>query len=389
MNLDKSNMKKIMLLVALTVLLLWAMMNYTVVLMALGYIIGLCSPLLLGFCIAFVLNVILRTIEDKLFIFIDRRTGSRLWRGARRPLSIILSLGVVCGIIFFVINLVVPEVKNTATMLAEQVPGYVEKCAAWLSAVAAENGMDSINFNEIMERYAELKDSVMGLVKNVFSESFGIINSAISTTISVFSGIFNGIMGVIFSIYILLRKETLSRQAKQILYAYTPKRFADEALYVGRLSNKMFTNFVTGQFMEAIIIGLLCFIGMSLLKFPYAPMISVLVGFTALIPVFGAFIGTGIGAFLILMVEPIQALWFILFIIVLQQLEGNLIYPHVVGSSVGLPGIWVMLAVLVGGDMGGIVGMLIGVPLASVLYSLIARGTHGRLARKGINIEEK
>jgi len=393
MNLDKSNMKKIMLLVFFTLLMLWAMINYVVALRILGYAVGLLQPLILGFCIAFVVNVIMRAIEEKIFVFADRHTKNKVWKGVRRPLSMLLSFGIICGIIYFVFAMVIPEIKHTVEMLAVAVPQYINKCVVWISEFVRQNNIESVDVNAIIESlssgYEEIKSTVFNAVKNIFSGSVGILGSAISATVSVFSGVFNAIMGVVFSIYILLTKETLCRQAKQIVYAFAPQKVADETVYVARLSNKMFSNFVTGQCVEAVIIGVLCFIGMSIFKMPYAPMISVLVGFSALIPVFGAFIGTAIGAFLILMINPLQAVWFVLFIIVLQQLEGNLIYPHVVGNSVGLPSIWVMFAVLVGGSINGIIGMLVAVPIVAIGYALLARATREKLKEKKINVEDK
>lgn len=403
MNLDKENIKKIILIIVLAMVALWAALNFKLIGTLILYLIALFSPLLLGFCIAFVINVVLRVIEDKGFVFIDRAVGlkrantsesihslgrgAKIWNGFRRPLSIIISLGIIFGIVYFVFRLVIPELNNTIEMMAAELPGYMEKKAVLVVEFLNQHDISSVTVQQVMEQYTQLKTSVVNLIKNIFIGSVGILDSAINATISVFSGLFNFVMGIVFSIYILLKKETLGRQAKQLLFAHTPRKVAEEVIYIAKLSHKTFSNFVTGQCFEAVIIGALCFIGMSIFKMPYAAMISVMVGFTALIPVFGAFIGTAIGAFLILMVNPIQALWFILFIIVLQQLEGNLIYPNVVGNSVGLPSMWVMLAVLVGGSLKGVVGMLFAVPVSAVLYVLLARITKKRLEEKQIDID--
>ena len=218
--------------------------------------------------------------------------------------------------------------------------------------------------------------------------SGAVVNTAIGSIATIVTSLFNIIVGIIFAIYMLYNKEKFGIQAKKLAYGHLPKKAADELMYIGRLSNKTFGKFVTGQCTEAVIIGVLCFIGMSVFKMPYAIMVSVLVGFTALIPIFGAFIGTAIGAFLILMVSPIQAFWFIVFIIVLQQIEGHVIYPKVVGTSIGLPAIWTMLAVIVGGALGGVLGMLVGVPMSSVAYSLIKRYTNRKLEKKEIDVTD-
>ena len=214
------------------------------------------------------------------------------------------------------------------------------------------------------------------------------LSSTVSVASSVIGGVVNFILAFTFSIYVVHQKERLGSQAKRLLYAYLPEARSDRIIEILSLSHKTFSNFITGQFTEAIILGALCFVGMSIFRFPYALMISVLVGFTALIPIVGAFIGTIVGALLIVTVSPIQALWFILFILVLQQIEGNLIYPRVVGTSVGLPGIWVLVAVTAGGSLYGIVGMLFSVPVSSVLYCLLRETVRRRVKERGIGREK-
>ena len=198
-------------------------------------------------------------------------------------------------------------------------------------------------------------------------------------------GVFNFIVGFAFSTYMLLQKETLCQNAKKILFAFLDRGKAEVLISVGKLSNEMFAKFVSGQLTEAVIIGILCFLGMSLFSIPYAPLIATIVSVTALVPIFGAFIGTAFGAFLLLMVRPITAVWFVLFIIVLQQIEGNFIYPKVVGGSIGLPGIWVLFAVTLGGNLFGVMGMLLGVPISAVLYTLLRQSVFRRLKEKKIS----
>ncbi|MBM6860610.1 AI-2E family transporter, partial [Clostridium saudiense] len=203
-------------------------------------------------------------------------------------------------------------------------------------------------------------------------------------TVGFTSGLVNFILSLIFSIYMLLNKERLQLGMKKVLYAFSKKNFADKVMYLGKIANESFSSYIGGQFIEAIIIGVLCFIGMLVLRMPYALLISVLVAVTALIPIFGAFIGTIPSAFIILIIDPMKALWFIIFIIVLQQIEGNLIYPKVVGSSVGLPPIWVMLAMLIGGNTFGLLGMLLGIPTFSVIYKVSREYINKRLNNKNI-----
>lgn len=392
MDLNKNNIKKIIFIIAIGLLMLWTVINYKSVLSFANYILWLINPLIVGLAIAFILNVCVRRIEKRFFVIPDQKCG-RIWKCVRRPLSVLISLGIVAGIIVVILTMIVPEIKNASQMLMTDFPSYWQDLQRIIDDITDQYGMESFMLPSLEFNEKLFEDALKMLFKTDFSantlgSAIDMTSSVIDVTASIVTAVFNSIMGFVFAIYMLLRKETLARQAKQITYAFLPRKAADEALYIGRLSNEMFSHFVTGQCTEAVIIGLLCLLGMSILKMPYATMISILVGFTALIPVFGAFIGTAAGAFLILMVQPIKALWFVLFIIVLQQVEGNVIYPRVVGSSIGLPALWVMLAVLVGGTAGGVLGMLISVPLSSVIYCLIGRAAKMRLSEKKISVDD-
>ncbi len=391
MELNKENVKKIIMILAAAFLMLWAVINYQKVFTFAKYLLILLNPLIIGIAIAFILNVCVRSIESRLFRPLDAHLG-RIWNKARRPLSILLSIAFVTGIIVIITTMIVPEIRNAGKMLITEFPGYWNNLQNMINDLTARFNLEDIvlpsldiNDENVSETLKKLMHS--DISDKVFNTALDMTTSVIGVTASVITVTFNSIMGMVFAVYILFRKEILARQAKQIAYAYLPRKAADEALYIARLSNTMFSKFVTGQCTEAVIIGVLCFLGMTIFKMPYAPMISVLVGFTALIPVFGAFIGTAIGAFLILMISPVKAFWFIIFIIVLQQVEGDLIYPKVVGSSIGLPGIWVMLAVIVGGSSGGVLGMLVSVPISSVLYCLIGRSAKGRLEKRNITVD--
>ncbi|HIZ56943.1 MAG TPA: AI-2E family transporter, partial [Firmicutes bacterium] len=257
----------------------------------------------------------------------------------------------------------------------------------WIQELLLTLGLsaDTLSLSNIQIDWAKLAESVSDFLQY---GSTNLFHTTVGITTSIFSGFFNLILGSVFSIYLLLQKERLCLQAKKLLFAYLPEQRVHTILRIGSLSNKTFSGFVTGQVVEAAIIGILCFIGMKIFSMPYASMISCLVGLTALIPIFGAFIGTAIGAFLILMDNPMQAVWFILFIIILQQVEGNLIYPKVVGKSVGLPGIWVLTAITIGGSTFGIAGMLFSVPLCSVLYCMLKESVAKRLKNKKITVQE-
>ena len=382
MDLNRKNMKKILLLVFLSILLLVGLLNLSKVFAVAKILLGFLMPLIVGCCIAFIFNTLLLLIEDKLFAPLNRK-NFKVWTRIRRPICLTLTVGLIAGVVFILLFLIVPELKRTFTVMIDNMPTYIKQIQSWTENllktwnIPAESLTIQINWEKIGSTFVEY-----------FKNDSSFLNKTVDITASIFNGIFNFVLGIVFAIYILLQKEKLGNQVTRILYAYCPKHRADRVIEVATLSYKTFSRFVTGQFTEAVIIGILCFLGMQIFRMPYAPMISALVGATALIPVFGAFIGTGIGAFLILMDSPIKAVWFVVFIIVLQQLEGDIIYPKVVGSSVGLPGIWVLFAVTLGGCAMGVVGMLISVPISSILYSLLREAVDKRLARKQIKIPD-
>ena len=382
MELNRKNMKKILLIIAFAILLFLGLQNLSKVMGVAGRVFSLLTPFLFGGCAAFIMNVPLKLIENKLFAPLNSRKG-KVWEKCRRPVCIFLTFLLFVGLIWLVVALVVPELVRTILSLKDVAPPFFEQVGNWLIKTAQELHIDtsflsSLEFDFTKINWEKIAPTALNFLQN---GAIGIMNAASS----IFSGIFNLVLGIAFSFYILFQKEKLAGQVRRICYAYFPEERVDYALEIGGLSNKIFSNFITGQFTEAIIIGILCFAGMLIFRMPYAAMISVLVGFTALIPIFGAFIGTAVGAFLILMVNPIQAVWFVLFIIVLQQLEGNLIYPRVVGTSVGLPGIWVLVAVTLGGSLFGIVGMLVFVPISSVLYCVAKQAVAKRLKEKDVD----
>lgn len=374
-ELNSNNVKKILLIITYTLLLLFALLNIKVVFSVVGYILKLIKPFIYGFCLAFILNIPLSKIEN---MFKRKSSKSKNKKGTKnsedkinmklRVIAIILSLLIFVGIIMITMFLVVPEFVNTISIFKENIPTAFDRCQEWLTQVMS-------NYPNVMEKITSFKPDWMKLESDwssfVKNAAKGIIGVSIDFVIGLFSGVLNFFIGLVFAIYMLIQKETLIRQFKKLVKAYVPEGKNTKLLYVGSVTNDVFKKFFGGQFIEAIIIGVLCFIGMTIFGMPYALTISVLIGVTALIPVFGAFFGTVIGAIMILAVNPQQALWFVIYIIVIQQIDGNLIYPRIVGNAVGLPGIWVMLAVIVGGNGLGIVGMLIAVPIASVVYRLV------------------
>lgn len=378
MHLDKENTKKVILVVAIGVLLYWALQNLGLIWSTISSLMSILSPFILGIGIAFVLNVVVNIIENK-WLKGKKKKRNKVLEKVKRPLSILLSLLILIAIIFFVMFMVIPELISTIKSITTYIPGIAQDLQNWTFEMIntypqINDVISNINFdwNNIDEQTMQLLQSWAG----------NILSSSVNILISISSGVANFIIALIFAIYILLQKEKLSEQLKKIMKAYMPEELMNKTIKIGNVTNSVFTKFITGQVTEAFILGFLCFLGMLILRMPYALTISVLIGFTALIPIFGAFIGAAIGFLLISVQNPMLAIGFIIFIIILQQIEGNIIYPKVVGSSVGLPGIWVLVAVTVGGALWGIPGIAISVPLASIIYALLRESVDNRLNEK-------
>lgn len=371
-------LKENILLGTYLIILYFLLLNIKWVTTALGSILGIISPFITAFAMAFVLNLPMKFFENKVFNFLDKEKSSFL-RNLKRPLSILVTFISVIGFIVALILFVVPQLAASLSTLLDAVPGYMESFEKLLNKYLSSTEILQHIYNTLINTWQEL----LKYFANFLSTS---LTSILNTTVSITSGFINFILSLVLTIYMLASKETLIYQIKKILYAFLNNAIVDKLLSVGRLTNNTFAKFITGQCIEAIILGVLCFIGMTIFKMPYSLLISVLIGVTALIPVFGAFIGTIPAVFLILIINPIQAIWFVVFILCLQQFEGNIIYPRVVGNSVGLSAIWVMLAMLVGGSTLGLIGMLIGIPLFSVAYQLIKDYTNKRLNKKDLKI---
>lgn len=369
-----------MLLIACGVTLVWWLVNhFDLLLNILDTILGILSPILIGLILAFVLNLLLSPLErlwDKLFL---KENSRPIVKKLRRPICLLLSFLIVLGTIFAVCFVVIPKLGSTVVDMVNTISAYVKTLDVRYDDLRATLGQYAITLPEIDLGKNDLLTKITDLLAKGGS---ALLNTTISVTTSVLSAVVNLLMGVVFSVYILAQKETLGRQIKRLLYAVFPeKRVTPFLAFLSRVS-RTFSQFVTGQTIEAVILGTLVFLGMLILRLPFAPVIAVLVGVTALIPILGSWIGAIVGALLILPSSFMQAIWFVVFLIVLQQIEGNLIYPHVVGKSVGLPGIWVFFAVIVGSGLGGIAGMLLGVPVCAVIYDEVRRAMRKREAAK-------
>ena len=375
MEWNRQTVKSLLLVVCGGVAFYCGLQHLGVVAGAVVWLLGILSPFVLGGAIAFVLNVPMRAIERHLFP--NRRRLTRL----RRPLALVLTLVALTGVLTLAFCVIGPGIKDAVMSIAAQVPDAFDRLYQRL--LGLEQYLPQIKdlVGDLAIDWKSLSQKALSL-----AQSWGgsLISSGGGLMVGVVSGVSTFVIGLIFSFYILLQKEKLARQGRQVLYGLLPLKQADRALEVLRLAERTFSNFLSGQCVEACILGTLFVIAMTIFRMPYALLVGVLIALTALIPIVGAFIGCAVGALLIAITDPWKALVFIILFLVLQQIEGNLIYPHVVGSSVGLPSIWVLAAVTLGGKLMGVGGMLFFIPLCSVLYALFRDFVKGRLAEKKV-----
>ena len=377
MEWNKENLKGLLLILCGGAAFYVALQHLNTVFQALGWLLGILSPFLLGGGIAFVLNVPMRAIERHLYPKTKRGAG------LRRPLALVLTLLAVIGVLVLAAGVIAPGVKDAVKSIAAQAPAAFDRLYAWVLGLEQYWPQFKDIINSLAIDWKSLSQKALQLV-----QSWGgtLLVSGSGLMAGVVSGVSTFVIGLIFSFYILLQKEKLSRQGRQVLYGLLPQRQADRALEILRLANRTFSSFLSGQCTEAAILGTMFVAAMSLFRLPYAVLVGVLIALTALIPIVGAFIGCGVGALLIAVTDPWKAVVFIILFLVLQQLEGNLIYPHVVGSSVGLPSIWVLAAVTLGGKLMGVAGMLFFIPLCSVLYALFRDFVKRRLTEKQVPV---
>lgn len=373
------NSKSLLKIVVIGIILYCVIQHYAIVLSLLLYLFQLIFPFILGGAIAFIINVPMRGLEKRLF---PKKENMGTFR---RVLAYMLTLLIILGIIGLALFVIIPQISSTVMLIVKRVPPAFKTFQNWIYAATTNLPKVQSYIEDMDINWSSLSTYAINIIKSAGTTIF---SSGVSVVSGIIGGITDCVVAFIFSIYILLQKEKLSIQGKKVLYALWKEPTADKILYIGRLSNKVFSNFLSGQCIEALILGTMFFITLSIFQLPYALLIGVVISLTALIPIFGAFIGCFIGAFLIIMVNPIQAVWFVIIFLILQQIEGNLIYPHVVGGSIGLPSIWVLVAVMVGGSLLGIAGILIFIPFCSVCYSLFREYIYKRLKEKNVSKEK-
>lgn len=340
----------------------------------LGTLVGAAAQLLIGCVIAYIVNILMSFYERHYF----PKSQKKFWTNTRRPVCMLAAFVSVVLVVFLLLNIVVPELVAAVELLLSQVPGVIKNLLGWLES-------KNIVPEDLLAPLANIDwRSKLEQIFSVLTTGVGnILGTAVNVVSSAFSGIVTALFAVIFSIYLLSGKEKLGSQFDCIMKRFMKEKLYTDTRHVLTVLNDSFHKYLVGQFTEALILGGLCTVGMWIFQFPYATMTGAVIAFTALIPVAGGYIGAAIGAFMIMTVSPIKAILFLIYIVVLQQLEGNIIYPRVVGSSMGLPGIWVLAAVTVGGGVMGIVGMLIGVPLAATAYRLLQQSVRKRNAIVG------
>ena len=362
-----------------TALLVVALWKFDVVLDVLKTIGQIIFPFILGGAIVFVINVPMSFLEKKIFENVKKE--NKAVRKLARPVSLLLTIVLVVGVIALVMIGVIPQLTKTMGSLMINITDFIPQIKIWIRDFFHDNReimklVDQVQFNP--DQAIRWGISLLG------NGAGNMMNTTMSAVGSVVSGLATFFIAFSFACYVLFQKEKLHVQIRKVLFAFLPKQKADAFLKVCSLTYRTFANFLTGQCLEAVILGCMFVVTLSILRMPYALLIGVLIAFTALIPIFGAFIGCAVGSFLIFMVSPKQAIIFIIVFLVLQQIEGNLIYPHVVGESVGLPSIWVLAAVTIGGNLMGIVGMLVFIPLLSVVYTIFRKVVYQRLKKRHI-----
>ena len=378
MQIEKKTLRNIFLGVIGCIVLFWILSETDRVFALFARIGRMLSPFLIGAALAFVLNVPMRGIE-KLLKGVKKD-------GLRRALAMLLTVIAILLVLTGVFWLLIPQIAKTSESLIETVPAFVDNVIQKLNHFL-DNHPDML---ELINEYTDLESVNWS---NLIQEALSVVSTSVASIVGYLvdfalglsSGIFNAILSIVFCFYALARKEILARQGRRILYSFLPEKFCDETIRILRMTNTAFSNFISGQCLEALILGCMFAVAMAIFRMPYIPLVSVVIAVTSLVPVVGAFVGCFVGAFFILMLDPMQALWFVVLFLVLQQIEEQLIYPRVVGTSVGLPGMWILVAVGIGSDLLGVAGMLVMIPVFSVLYTLAKEITNKRLAVRKID----
>ena len=375
MDINKQTRNHIIQIIIIGILVYCGVQRLDIVIMSLKFIGQLIKPFCIGGIIAFILNVPMKQIERNLFVKKDK------YKKLRRPLAYVITLICVLGILTIAMAIVIPELIETFATLIDRIPQTFYAVSDWAMGLGEKYPLIAPTIAEMNIDWSSLSNVAVNFVKNLATN---MVNSGIGIISNIIGGVTTFVIAFVFSIYVLIQKEKLLSQIKQICYALLPDKVTEKIMEIATLSNRTFSNFLSGQCVEAVILGTMFVIAMTIFGMPYAMLTGIIIAITALVPIFGAFVGCGVGVLLIFMEDPIKAVWFVVLFLILQQIEGNLIYPYVVGNSVGLPSIWVLAAVTVGGNLFGIAGILFFIPLCSVLYAIFKGFIKKRLKERKV-----
>lgn len=370
MDLSKKNIKKIIGIITFGIVLFTLSQNLSSVGTFFKGILAVCAPLIIGFCLAFILNIPMNVLEERVFGKLKSSKNKGVSK-LLRPLSLISTVVLSLGFVVLLLFIIIPKLHDSVTLIVEKVPSYYSTFVEWVDSLVVRFGLDIST--EILHNPKIDINTIVSMAEKLFTfdGASDILSTTMGVTSSVISGIANFAIGFIVAIYILAEKEGIGEFVNKILKKTLPENAYEHTIRVSSVTSSSFSNFITGQVTDAFILSVLCFAGMSIFRFPGAVVVSVIIGITALIPVIGPLIGEFIGCFIIFMESPLKALLFLIFVLILQAIDNNFIYPKIVGKSVGLPGIIVLVAVIVGGNFGGISGILLGVPVSSAVYALV------------------
>lgn len=375
MELNEKNMKKLIILISFGIGLFWLLTNMPIIFNFISHILHLLYPFVLGAILAFILNIPMTKIEK----FIKKHQKNKKSKLPVRTISITLSLVIFIGLILLISFLLIPELIENIQLLIKNIPAFIQNVQDWVLDLVDSYPEIQLEIKDVFDDTTNVNNIMVSILNYVINGSLNFVTSLVSSVFTLFTAI-------VFAIYALSQKEYLSRGIKKLMYAYMKKEHVEKVMSIATLSNKTFSKFISGQCVEAVILGTIFFCVLTILRFPYALIISVLTTITALIPMFGAMIAMLVGALLISVTSIWQALLFIIIFQIIQQIENNFIYPKVVGKSVGLASMWTLMAIILGGSILGVMGMIIGLPLASILYAILRNETNEQLEKKKIKM---
>ena len=375
---EKLKFKQSLFLVTFGIALYLLLQNLDSIMGLLRVLRGIALPLIYGFVIAYLLNIPFKWYRDNLFGRMKKRGG--LSSGLTKLLSVLMAYATVLIIVALLIWIIIPQLFTSITLLVQNIPYYIDSAEEFINKVVQDFELQHLYSGKLTGSWASMLEFYSGKVQAMMPD---LLNRFLDLT----SIIFNLLIGIAFSVYLLYSKDKLIIQGKRFLGAFGPKKHNRRILELAVRGNQIFTRFIAGNLLDSVIVGVLCFLGMTVFNFPYAMLVSVIIGVTNLIPIVGPFIGAVPGALIILTVDPVKTLYFLLFILVLQQIDGNIIKPRLFGNQIGLPSLWVLLAIVVGGGLFGIIGMLVGVPVFALLYTMLREGIENQLKKRQIKLD--